>query len=355
MILLAALLGLVGTAPVAAPAESADVEAARQRADQAAGDYVLAREQAEHTRQEADVATLKLADIERRFAEARDAMTDLAIGRYVSSGAQLELFYGQEAEDQAKAEAFSRVVSRTRSDELDRFRAVRAELEAARAELQELRVSADQLEAEAQARASELAAELEIVRAADAERRAAEEAARLAAEADRQAAAAREELNAVAAARAAQEVAAAPAEVASPARPEPEVRGGGDWVCPVAGPSSFFDSWGDPRSGGRSHRGIDMFADYWVPVVAVESGYVAENSGGAGGIGQYLNGSSGTSYYYAHLAGIEVQGQVYQGQVIGYVGDTGNASGGPPHLHFEIHPGGWGTASNPYPSVASYC
>ena len=136
--------------------------------------------------------------------------------------------------------------------------------------------------------------------------------------------------------------------------PVARVRSGDGFACPVAGATSFSDSWGDSRSGGRRHAGVDMFADYGTPVVAVVGGVAEENSGGAGGIGIVLQGDDGVQYYYAHLSGDRRTGAVSAGEVIAYVGDTGNA-GGTPHLHFEVHPGGWGTATNPYDSVAPYC
>jgi peptidoglycan LD-endopeptidase LytH len=126
-------------------------------------------------------------------------------------------------------------------------------------------------------------------------------------------------------------------------------------TCPVAGPVSFIDSWGYPRSGGRTHEGVDMMADYGTPVVAIVSGSITyAGYGDSAGNWQILSGSDGNTYWYMHNQQNTVNGgAVKAGQQIATVGDTGNATG-IPHLHFEFHPGGGGPV-NPYPLVASLC
>jgi murein DD-endopeptidase MepM/ murein hydrolase activator NlpD len=135
-----------------------------------------------------------------------------------------------------------------------------------------------------------------------------------------------------------------------PPPPAPVVSG---IVCPVAGPTAYADTWGAPRSGGRRHQGVDMISPAGTTLVAVESGSVTMKTNNLGGNVVWLNGNSGTRYYYAHLSAWEGGSRsVSQGEVIGYVGATGNA--GVNHLHFEVHPGG-GVAVNPYPYVRAVC
>ncbi|MDQ3756648.1 MAG: M23 family metallopeptidase, partial [Actinomycetota bacterium] len=129
----------------------------------------------------------------------------------------------------------------------------------------------------------------------------------------------------------------------------------GNWICPVQGPRAFSNDWGQPRSGGRLHQGTDILAARGTPVVASVSGTVLPHRSSLGGISYYLNGDDGNVYFGTHLQTVTgTAGHVAAGTVIGTVGNTGNASGGPPHLHFEIHPGGGG-AVNPYPTLAKHC
>jgi murein DD-endopeptidase MepM/ murein hydrolase activator NlpD len=125
------------------------------------------------------------------------------------------------------------------------------------------------------------------------------------------------------------------------------------WACPVPG-STFRNDWGNPRSGGRTHQGTDMFAAMGAPVLAPVSGTVRQHTGGLGGLAFYLDGVDGAEYYGAHLSSLEKTGPVLAGQEIARVGDSGNAKGGAPHLHFEIHPSKK-TRTNPYPTLSTNC
>ncbi len=125
-------------------------------------------------------------------------------------------------------------------------------------------------------------------------------------------------------------------------------------ACPVAGANSFTDSWGDPRSGGRTHEGTDMMAAKGTPIAAAQSGSVSHGGDPLGGITATVTASNGDRTYYAHMNGYSnASDSVSAGTIIGYVGDTGNAAG-TNHLHFGYYPGG-GAAVNPYPYLLQVC
>ena len=139
-------------------------------------------------------------------------------------------------------------------------------------------------------------------------------------------------------------------------------------VFPVLGPTTYMDDFGAPRAGAP-HQGIDMMAPKRALALAAEAGKVKfwTHSATAGCM-LYLYGASGTTYYYIHLnndltkrndnkgkcvagtayaKGLKNGAKVAAGQVVGYVGDSGDANGIHPHLHFELHPNG-GKAVDPY-------
>ena len=125
---------------------------------------------------------------------------------------------------------------------------------------------------------------------------------------------------------------------------------------PLLGMANWTDDWLDHRSGlpVHQHQGNDVFAVFDAPVRAVVDDIVRFEVGGLGGNALYLTAPDGTYYYMAHLNGFNRDlangAAVKQGQIIGYNGDSGNAKGGAPHVHFEIHPRG-GAAVDPKPTL----
>nr|WP_312392329.1 M23 family metallopeptidase [Stenotrophomonas geniculata] len=138
-------------------------------------------------------------------------------------------------------------------------------------------------------------------------------------------------------------------------------------LLPVQGvlPSQLRDTFTDARSEGRVHDAIDIMADAGTPVLAVADGTVEKLCDSKrGGLTIYQFEPSGRwCYYYAHLQryadGLSEKQVIKRGDVIGYVGSTGNASAQAPHLHFEVHVLGpekqwWkGESINPYPLLKS--
>ena len=136
------------------------------------------------------------------------------------------------------------------------------------------------------------------------------------------------------------------------------INGGTQWMtCPLGQPNGFIDSWGFPRSGGRSHQGADMFAAHGMPLYAIADGTVGRiSNGGLGGLALRITDDLGNRYYYAHLSATYVsEGQrVSVGELVGANGNSGNARTTPPHLHFQFHPGGGGPV-NPFPLASALC
>ena len=128
-----------------------------------------------------------------------------------------------------------------------------------------------------------------------------------------------------------------------------EARGELGMTCPVPS-ATFVSSFGAPRTG-HTHQGVDMMADFGTQVLAPEAGLFEGD-----GESFYLYADSGTTYFGTHNGGdlVASGSRVTRGQPISTVSNTGNAAGGSPHLHFEIHPGD-GPAVDPYPATLEAC
>jgi murein DD-endopeptidase MepM/ murein hydrolase activator NlpD len=324
------------------PAHADDPTAARkgaqERANKAAARFAQA--QSDLARAETGLSDLqtRVRRDEQRLGALKTQVQDLALREYMRGGTSVPLLFEKDINAVARARAMVKYVTLGDVQSIDRYRATRQDLAAASRRLNDQ--LGKQRAALASVQAEQKAAE------ADLNRLAAEEAKR-----------AQEE--AAANARTAPKPRAAPAaaEAASPAgtgKPTGQIATG-PWVCPVQGPHSFSDDYGQPRNGGRSHQGNDILSPRGTPVVANVGGTMQQHPNGLGGLAYFLEGDDGKEYYGAHLDSFSgATGHVAIGTVIGYVGNTGDAAGGPTHLHFEIHPAGH-TPTDPYPTLRQYC
>jgi hypothetical protein len=135
-----------------------------------------------------------------------------------------------------------------------------------------------------------------------------------------------------------------PPLVRRPPAVTPKLTAGG-YVFPVYGPSSFIDSFGAPRADVSYHHGDDIFASLGSPLLACASGTVfSVGWNDIGGNRLWIRDAQGNEFYYAHLSAFTPLAKngahVNAGDVVGFVGNTGDARGTPYHLHFEIHPVG---------------
>jgi murein DD-endopeptidase MepM/ murein hydrolase activator NlpD len=330
---------------------------ARVRADSASSAFLAAESALEQVETKLAALQASVDDKKRELDTLKQQLKDFAVYRYISGGTDdsASMFSARDVNQAVAREALATLVGDRKVDVINKVKNAQAEYEAESAKLAAQQKQQKALTEEMAKRNDEIQRELATVqkeldglnaivaglkeeerqriRAAALAR--AREAARLAEE-ERQRKAAEE---------------AARRAAAPPATPQPQ--GPGQIVCPVPG-SSYSDSWGQARSGGRGHRGVDMIAPRGTPTYAPVTGDVSFGSDGLGGLSWYLWGDDGNFYYGTHLSAFGPRaGRVNAGDLIGYVGRTGNAS--IDHLHFEIHIGRRGNQVNPYPYVAAVC
>jgi murein DD-endopeptidase MepM/ murein hydrolase activator NlpD len=356
-----------------------EIQAARDRANEASQAMFDAESTLDQLAIDIDRQQGALDEANAQADQMRVQLQALAARSFVNGGsAAMPLLVDlDDANEALTAEHFASVARGGAAVDLDELDALMGEISDAQAELE--RRQDEAVKAKANFEDLKARAEAEMVRLAEVEQRRVIDAQvqheldreRAAREAAERAAAEREAAAAAATQRAAARApvsagggASAPAPTSgsgsgsasspapAPASPPPSNAGSG-MVCPVAGPRAFADTWGAARSGGRSHEGVDMMSPGGTPLVAVEAGSANFSTNRLGGNAIWLTGASGTKYYYAHLSSWEGSSRsVSQGEVIGYVGATGNTTAN--HLHFEVHPGG-GRAVNPYPYVRRVC
>ena len=403
---------LLSVVPISASAQTqsdvdraeAQVEDAQGQAKDAYSRWLQAKEDLETAIHEYEDVTTRLDNLNYRIATIQGKITDfetdvetlqtvareLVIDAYVAGGTGFVTAAFEAGTIQDLLTSQTLIDSATSRDvaDLDRLRTVSREMDRLKEDLGEQQAEVAVLEeqsaalvakldtlnsqasaaydsasAEEKAAIDNLAKERAEFQAAEARRRAeAEEARKRAEAAARAAASASSSSSSSSSSSASSSSSSSTASSSSSssgsaaAAPAPAAISG--FVCPVQGGASFIDSWGFPRSGGRRHKGVDMFNSRNTPLLAVVSGTVRFSSNSLGGRSTYVYGNDGNKYYYAHLerhpSGISSGSRVNAGDVVGYLGNSGNARFTSPHLHFEIRPGG-GSAVNPYPTVRRAC
>ncbi len=350
--------GSVDKAEAAQEQAYQDLLAANEAVGQAISDLEAIDDELQELNYTIRLLDRKIKEFDGQVEDLRANARDLVVEAYTNSGTGLvtaafsagsiqdlltsQSLIGEAAERDVASLDLLTAVNRENDRLKGEIAEKRAEVETLQEQQQVLverlsnqREKADRIYAEAQSKYKDAVAryEAELKRQAEAEaRRRREEAAR------------QKAANNASAAAGSSAAAGAPATVSA------------GLACPVAGNAWFTDTWGAPRSGGRRHHGVDMMASTGTPLVAMDSGRVRLNWHYAGGRQVYVYADNGYFYYYAHLsgyaAGLSNGQRVSKGQLIGYVGSTGNAS--VPHLHLGMGPRP-GVYVNPYPTVRSIC
>jgi murein DD-endopeptidase MepM/ murein hydrolase activator NlpD len=339
----------IGTASADTASELADarekVAQAQAEANALAGELSAAQARLEHTQEGIEQLQGQIEHSRERIHTLEGIMRDRAVAAYVNRDTDdTDLLSTKSPMEAARRKRFLEQANQKDDRIVDELNSLREELEADQTSLKQQRE-------EEQAAKDRLTAQNDVMqqRLAEANRLRDDLAARLERE---QAAAAAAEAARI---RALQAATRPPSQgtgssgggagqiIANP--------GGGSFQCPVSG-AAYSANYG-PRGSGF-HYGIDMFAPTGAPLVAVKAGTISHMAmNGSGGNEAYLSANDGNVYFYAHLS--QYAGgprSVSQGEVIGYVGSTGNAAA--PHLHFEIRIGGAnGTRIDPYPTLSS--
>jgi murein DD-endopeptidase MepM/ murein hydrolase activator NlpD len=349
-----------GTPPATPVPTDAEIEAKRQKVDSARADAERAAR--EYVEAEAALAELevriealeaRIPRIEARIATIKRLLAERAAvlyrgGEGVGLTMLSEMSSTGDLMEGGRIARLADAAQQSTDAQADRLEDSRAQLATDRDSLRDAKTRQQQLIAEANERAQALQAALAF------------------AAGDLQVAEQQRSLQKYLAAVAAQQAAAADAAASARAQRPPGDPAGAalipvlNLLCPIAGPVTFYDDWGQPRSSWRVHQGTDVFALRGTPNVAIADGVVKLSHNSLGGNALWLHTPDGNAYYYAHLDAYEgvwdanESRWVTKGEVIGYTGDTGNAKGGPVHTHFQIHPGDGGPI-NPYPLLREMC
>ena len=313
--------------------------------DQAQAEYAAIYADRELTTDRTDRLIAQIDERQEELETLNDEVVEWAVEAYMAAGSEIDglVFRTRSLTELVTAQEFLQAITNEKVAAVDRFQVIVSETETMQADLDQQAIRLLVLEAEAQRLSVVLASATD--EALYAARELKGECQRLYQQRQAELARAR----ALEAARRSGGAGGVPSSLTP------------GFLCPMnRGAISFINDWGFPRSGGRTHRGNDIFAPRRQPVIAVSSGSVTLTRGGLGGIGIWLSADHGVDYYYAHLdgyaSGISTGVRVEAGRLIAYNGSTGNARGGAPHVHFQLHPNGRTRAPvNPYPTLVRAC
>ena len=297
-----------------------DLATAQARANRAAAELSKAETQLGKLDQQVQDLAARSSEVRRQMDGLRGAVRDAVMAQLIRGDTEMLALATDDPTDQAIASTLAEAATGYSTDALDRYTALADDADRVGAELTERRSKLADAVDDLRDQRDKVEAELKRIQAAQSAKAAATRGS------------------------GAKRTGQGGAPIAT-----------GNWVCPVQGPVAFSNSWGDPRSGGRSHTGVDMLSPRGTPTVAPVAGRVVHKQSGLGGLTWYVYGDDGNTYYGAHLSAYENEGigRVQGGTVIGYIGDSGNAKG-TNHLHFQIKSGG-GSPTNPYPTVKKFC
>jgi len=371
--LLALVLTLLAVAPIQAGAQTKgsvdkaeaaqeqayqDLLAANEAVGQAISDLERIDDQLQELNYTIRILDRKISEFDDQVEDLQANARDLVVEAYTNSGAGLvtAAFSAGSIQDLLTSRSLIGEAAERDVASLDLLTAVNRENDRLKAEIAEKRAEVEALQEEQQVLVERLSNEREKADRiyAEAHDKYKDAVARYEAELKRKAEAeAKRKREEAARQRAANNASGAASSSAAAGAPATVSAG---LACPVAGTTWFTDTWGAPRSGGRTHHGVDMMAATGTPLVAMDAGRIRMNWHYAGGRQVYVYADNGYFYYYAHLSaypsGLSNGQRVSKGQVIGYVGSTGNAS--VPHLHLGMGPRS-GVYINPYPTVRSVC
>lgn len=364
----------------AAEQAAREIADAREQANQAADAYFEAESTLDSLSVDQQQLEGQLTDLQGQVAALQERVQQVAVNRFTRSSAQgSPILNGFDTpEEMMQVEALAQVINDTSDTEFDEYDSLNRDIRDKQRELQRTKSRTEQQKSDMAALREQALAKVEQLKKIEAQRLK-DDAVRKALDAENKR---RAEKTAAEAAKKAADKAAATSKNGdggvsrgqtgavgnssggttgfggSGGRPGGSGGndwGGVEWVCPTGTAAvGFSDTWGAPRSGGRRHEGVDMIGQRGTPILAVVNGIAQPGTNELGGTTVWFIGDDGNSYYYAHLDAWRSLGRVQKGDIIGILGDTGNAKFSTPHLHFEIHPG-HGDAVDPYPTVRAHC